>query len=793
MTVPDLSSDPVTVDSVNAILFDGTNKQLSTSIVYLSGVMGIYPALKRTNWAGTEFYSLVLHDLKFVLNWDDESIQALGQTYTASMAYEALLDAVTGVPDPGGGAGRMEWYGKAGGNDAKMRAKLRDLSNQIESVANSYLQSCLYALGLLFSDDIGITAWVTEPYLTREEMGVITNPGKYVGMGPDYGGMNNAANDRAYYTKLLIWYVNKGVNIPRRIDSLLQFAASPSLTGLRLNRFGDWTLGLSKWFFKSQFTQKLAESLYPMMQRGSFLNYVATGTLFASLGGIASLFAVFYGGWGWPEAAAALVQLTAATFRAFRSRGRVVAADLRTQDLIGRVRAAELALERNVAAATDLPVPKDTLIAIMKEAFDRYLGNAIRSAIQSSVETVATNEALSNLLNGLGLRTYTMGANRADIVARFKSTLIALRVPSATVESVMRDMTGDGGVFSFYRSDDTVSDVLYNALDANQAAIKARLSSYLAYKSKLPNLNSRLTVAEEALRQFTQRFGENTKPGRVFLRMNIEDRTRWSILFSVLFGLTPEQVAKVWAYEDEIPQQPPETIIGETGDGSRPGEEGTAFAVSIPTPQYTDAPPSITLEAALELLQDNTNSVEQITRSGAPDSYKWVLVKYRRKSLRALWFAVFVGLGIPESDATQALNFLTPTFVDASKNVNEYSGIRTNGAHGVYPRLDQFFTRNRNVINKDFASRSPQIRVKYAAVFFSRFFGLRGKYYAKDLFALSTTELSQAAQLSRIAIDVLQMDATHSDGQPPAQMPTAADLRGYRTGPDDFTNKIIVN
>jgi hypothetical protein len=270
-------------------------------------------------------------------------------------------------------------------------------------------------------------------------------------------------------------------------------------------------------------------------------------------------------------------------------------------------------------------------------------------------------------------------------------------------------------------------------------------------------------------------------------------REKWVKLLSSMYGVSVATLLSWIQGAAAESDSDSGTIIGETGDGSRPGEEGTARAVSVPTPQYTDAPPSITLEAAMDLLQDNTNSVEQITRSRAPDSYKWVLVKYRRKSLRALWYAVFVGLGIPETDATQALNFLTPTFVDASKNLNEYSGIRTNGAHGVYPRLDQFFTRNRGAINKDFASRSPQIRVKYAAVFFSRFFGLRGKYYAKDLFALSTTELSQAAQLSRIAIDVLQMDATHSDGQPPAQMPTAADLRGYRTGPDDFTNKIIVN
>ena len=387
--------------------------------------------------------------------------------------------------------------------------------------------------------------------------------------------------------------------------------------------------------------------------------------------------------------------------------------------------------------------------------------------------------------------------NRVALSAATSALLTSFGLDAGSVADVIRKMTV-GTKFKFRESGaiNVPSQDLFEILADDLGYAKKSIVDFIeAYYSSVVFADTKVTAADarlEAVRGWIFRLG---------LRDTItQTKKNWAELLSTMYGVRLAMIlilinsiaAEPDTGEDAStqpagPVQPTGPIIASTGDGSRPGEEGTAVAVSIPTPQYTDAPPSITMESALELLADNTNSVDQIVRSNAPARFIWTLTKYRRKSIRALWYAVFVGLGIPAADATQALNFLDPTFVDASKDTNSYSGIRTNGAHGIYPRLDAFFVRNRNAINKDFASRSSSIRAKYAAVFFSRFFGLRGKYYAKDLFALSTAELSQAAQLSRIAIDVLTMDSTHQDGQPPDQMPTAAEMRGYRTGPVDFT------
>jgi hypothetical protein len=207
---------------------------------------------------------------------------------------------------------------------------------------------------------------------------------------------------------------------------------------------------------------------------------------------------------------------------------------------------------------------------------------------------------------------------------------------------------------------------------------------------------------------------------------------------------------------------------------------------SVATPQFTDPPATVTFENAMSSLADQTNSIQQIVRSNAPDRYKWYLVKYRRKSLRALFFAALTGLGATPADVTQFLNFMDPTFVDASRNTQEFSGIRLSGRHGAYPRTDAFFLKYFDTFSKDFASRSSQIRTQYAATFFARIFGLRGKTYAQKLFALSGAELAQAAKLSAPPIDVVLMDYTHSDGVPQGPQPTAEEMRGYQTGPIDF-------
>lgn len=419
-------------------------------------------------------------------------------------------------------------------------------------------------------------------------------------------------------------------------------------------------------------------------------------------------------------------------------------------------------------------------------------GAEAAGAAVSAVISLARYERYRNAAEIIEDMAIPINRNRAKLRDTTSLLLSSFGFDAGKVADVIGAMS-PGGRFVFRESGayNIPSEALYELLsdgaDGAKDQVKTFLDSYYT-SDTFKALNIPVNVAKTtSVTRWIYRFGLNSA--------TTATKQKWANLFSSMYGIPiAVLLAIIESVQGEtdsgdstVPAQPEGPIIATTGDGSRPGEEGTAVAVSVPTPQYTDAPPSITVEAALELLADNTNSVDQIIRSNAPERFIWTLVKYRRKSIRALWYAVFVGLGIPAEDATAALNNMDPTFVDASKNVNSYSGIRTNGAHGVYPRLDAFFVRNRNVINKNFASRSSPIRAKYAAVFFARFFGLRGKYYAKDLFALSTAELSQAAQLSRIAIDVLSMDSTHQDGQPPDQMPTAAEMRGYRTGPVDFT------
>jgi hypothetical protein len=765
MTVPDLSADPQTVDTVNAILFDGTNKQLATSITYLSGVMGIYPALMRTNWAGTELYSLVLHDLKFILNWDDESINGLGQIYTATFAYDALRDYVTGVPDPGGGAGLMGWYGKAGGTNARAREMHAELSNRIESVTDSALQSMLYVIGHLFSDNFYITAWTVHPFTSREDMGIITLPGLYPGDTREW--MNHGANDRAYYLKAFLWTLNKGwMDVKKEVD-LLAFALEPTVSGLNLgvgpkvegvprkSVFKDWTQWMAKKWFTAQFSSALGSSLYSAFQKGSLMSYIAGGSLVASLGGLGALLAMSYGAYGWGEALTGLLALSVAIFKAFRAKGRVVMADLRTAELMNRIRELQGPLMQNVNQATDLPIQKSELVSMFKEAFARYLGTAVQTAVQTTVQSIVDNAALSSILYGLGNKAITIGKANAVLKNSFQATLTALGVPRANVDTVISDMTSGSGRFSFYAADDTVSDVLYNALDANQNAIKARLANYLAYKSKLVPTNPPLTEAEEAMRQFTQHFGENRKPGSVFLRMTVEDRTRWSILFSVLFGLTPEQVAKVWAlqtFEDE-PAIEPETIT-----------DVDAFRNAMAT------------------FFNPENSLRKITISAMPFNYKWFAVKRRRAIFKTNWEIIFRAMGAAPEDVSAVIGSLDPYKPGMSKyDTENRSGIRTNGAHGIRPGFNEFLERNMAVFSKFMSAFSSDDRVRFAKVFFMRFFGLRGfRPLVDKVFALTPAEYTKASPTRVEQIDVLEMDASHLDGdKPDIPEPTDAEIAGY--------------
>jgi hypothetical protein len=309
------------------------------------------------------------------------------------------------------------------------------------------------------------------------------------------------------------------------------------------------------------------------------------------------------------------------------------------------------------------------------------------------------------------------------------------------------------------------------------------IKAYYDANSNSPQ--ARTEAIEMLAKRLIFRFGLNKSANTIV-------RDKWGRLLSSMLAMPLLDVmnlitkTKAEEYDDDgVPgTQEPETAT--TGDGSAGRVEGSATMTSVATPQFTDPPATVTFENAMSSLADQTNSIQQIVRSNAPDRYKWYLVKYRRKSLRALFFAALTGLGATPADVTQFLNFMDPTFVDASRNTQEFSGIRLSGRHGAYPRTDAFFLKYFDVFSKDFASRSSQIRTQYAATFFARIFGLRGKTYAQKLFALSGAELAQASKLSAPPIDVVLMDYTHSDGVPQGPQPTAEEMKGYQTGPVDF-------
>lgn len=744
--------DAVTIQAINDILFDGMNPLLAKSIWLKTGEMGLYPALKSTKFIGSELYALVLHDLEFVLGWDDESIAAIGQSYAATFAYEALREAVLGPDSP---LGRYPAITSA--NSAKnVRDTIIALGARLETGANSYLQSAMYAIGVATSDEFGITAWTTLPYTPRDEMGIITNPGKYVGMGPGYGGMNTAANDRAYYQKLLLWYFNKGIlGTLRKGTSLATYGLSPYLTAKRLDAFTDYTASLAKMFFKSNFKDKLVATLYPMMQRGGFMNWFAGSALMASLGGIGAMFAVFYGGWGWPAAGAALVQFAYEMFMAFRSRGRVSAADLRTDAMVAKIKALEAGVIQDIADATDLPIRKEIVVAMLTEVFNRFAQYIEQTT--TIIQSLAKNDIqIAGILYRLGLNSYKLSTDRAAITKAFKELLSLIGVPENDVLNVMLDMTTGGGNFGFYRGDDTVSDVLYNALVGNLDTIKKTLAQYLVYKGKQSNLSS-LSVAQEALRQFTQKFGENlkNKPGSVFLRMPIEIRAKWYVLFGAMFGLNNDQVLKVLSeqtFDDETPIEP-ESVTN------------------------VDA-----FRNAIEPFYNPENSLRKITISSMPPNYKWFAVKRRRAIFKTAWGNIFRAMGAPPDDVSSIIESLDPYKPGMSKYDSENrSGIRINGAHGSRPGFNDFLERNMAVFSKFMAAFTSDERVRFTKVFFMRFFGLRGfRPLVDKVFSLTPAEYVKASPARVEQIDVLEMDAGHLDGdKPDIPEPTDADLQGY--------------
>ena len=365
------------------------------------------------------------------------------------------------------------------------------------------------------------------------------------------------------------------------------------------------------------------------------------------------------------------------------------------------------------------------------------------------------------------------------------------KVPEDTVDKIMTEMSSGSQSFQFLKlapNGQTIlsSPTLYYYLTVNAEAINTIMKTEIGDQATIRAL----------LPKFTRPF--------MAVKSNLLFWQEFASVLAIMFGATTAQVNNIPV--DNIGEDltrpaaaapaTPSTgngpiIASATGDGRADGKvDGGATMTSVPTPQFTDPPAAFSLENAMSKLADVTNSVQQITRSRAPDRLQWYLIKYRRKSLRALWFAVFTGLGASPEDATQTLNFLDPTFVDVSKDVNEYSGIRTSGKHGVYPQLDAFFQKYLAKFSAYFAERSSDIRTQYAGTFFNRFFGLRGKSYAQRLFSLSAVELAKAAKLSATPLDIVTMDYTFSDGPKDDSVPTANEMSGYMTGPIDYTGSL---
>jgi hypothetical protein len=461
-----------------------------------------------------------------------------------------------------------------------------------------------------------------------------------------------------------------------------------------------------------------------------------------------------------------------------------------------------------------------------REAAQNAAAQAAENAVSQTAGLGARFKEYSTAINYLG-GSAGLENNRDQFKTQLIAILDSFGISRPAIDAVVDTMRTTGKPFQFYTGSTADSlryteqfESLYNLLNANVDSIAAFLSAYFTAFATTADqrpivgntaLSPAMVFRSRQLLRFVYRFRlKNARP---------EVNARWTDLIARMYGVPVALAASLIGQStgvagSEVPAgddildtratAPPAVVAPRpvaTGPTSGPGlfsgdpliasggkpppRPDTATAVSVPQPQYTDAGPTMTLEAAMSALQDPTNTVEKITRGVAPDSYQWFLIKFRRKALRQQWFSALVGLGVAKDDVTEALNFLDPTFVDASKSVEEYSGIRTNGLHGVYPRLDQFFVANQSLISRNFASRSSEIRVAYAATFFRRFFGLRGKYYSKSLFALSSSEMLQAAKLSNPAVDVVVMDYTFSDGVKSGN-PTTEDLKGYQTGPWDF-------
>ena len=462
----------------------------------------------------------------------------------------------------------------------------------------------------------------------------------------------------------------------------------------------------------------------------------------------------------------------------------------------------------------------ENLPNMVREIADQVVADLVieraRAPDAGGREAVGADMAVRFRLYSDGMTTLRSGpplsTDRRVLREALQKVLRSFRIPDPEIDGVLSLMNVNKRKgFQFYStitrganaSRNLLPVQLYELLNRNKENIFSFIDDYLETAAVSGGDSAEFRM-EEALR-FLFRFRlKQSTPLQV---------RNWCIMLSIMYGIANPQtlIDKVNAEPDPPPldgdddddteaSNPPGGVIaGPTTGGTSPGmfdkpaaapaprADGSATMVSVPTPQFTDAPATMTLEAAMSQLADRTLSVQQVTRSGLPDSYSWYLMKARRRTLRALFFAAWTGLGASAQDTTQVLNFMDPTFLDTSLSTQEYSGLRIQGRHGSYPRQDAFWIANMATYAKYFAGLSSQIRVSYASTFATRIFGLRGKSYFVRTFALSPSELLQVAKNSREVLDIVVGDTTYSDSVPQGPPPTTEQARGYGTGPYDYT------
>ena len=550
-------------------------------------------------------------------------------------------------------------------------------------------------------------------------------------------------------------------------------------------------------FFRMPGTQSIRAALYD--RRFSFA--LRTGLIFSGVAAYSVSLSLFYG-FSNMAALGVCIGLLANVMGRLAATGRMQRPG--GQDL----RAPDMQLVNIAEEVIPDMVVRDGIVQALVVEENQAPDNQVQGARFTPLQ-LANFRLYADGIEGIRLGRMNISTNRVLMRDHFRHVLQAFGISDAEINGVLSTMTGSSGGFQFWsqikRAPNSgmsmVSPHLYECLHRNEDTIHKFIDDYLEGAAIGGGDTPEFRLQEA--RNFVSRMNLKGMPAGL--------KQSWAYTIAIMYGIAnPDTIVTM---VNSLPDPPPLDGEGDdalgpnsTATGSKipstgaPGMfdkpaaapapparvDGSATMTPVATPQFTDAPATVTLENAMSQLADRTLSVQQVTRSGLPDSYSWYLMKARRRTLRALWFAVFTGLGATPSDATQVLNFMDPTFVNVSLNTQEYSGLRIQGRHGAYPRLDEFFLKYFTPISKYFAGLSSAIRVSYASTLATRIFGLRGKSYFTKMLALTPTELAQVAKNSREVLDIVVGDTTYSDSTPQGPAPTTEEARGYGTGPYDY-------